>query len=196
MQVCVLADAAGSKSAPVCQLVRIVVSVTLGLYMHARGFAACVLTDVHLLLCQLLPGSCCLTVGHSMKSSLAHAGAVLNMNLMHEPHARFLQTLEMELPDTAASIRLSSLELSDCMSELSALGSDVSAGVRATAQLVRSAEAGMRQGASLVGAAVVPALARRETRVRGGSTLKSKASSQTSRGAWCDFCLGVSDCCC
>lgn len=78
-----------------------------------------------------------------------------------------LQTLEMELPDTAASIRLSSLELSDCMSELGALGNDISSGVRATAQLVTSAEAGVRQGATLVGAAVVPALARRETRVRG-----------------------------
>lgn len=79
-----------------------------------------------------------------------------------------LQTLEMELPDTAASIRLSSLELSDCMSELGALGSDVSAGVRSAAQIVTSLEAGAKQGAGLVGSVVVPALARRETRVRGG----------------------------
>lgn len=78
------------------------------------------------------------------------------------------QTLEMELPDTAASIRLSSLELSDCMSELGALGNDVSAGVRSAAQIVTSLEAGARQGVGLVGSVVVPALARRETRVRGG----------------------------
>jgi hypothetical protein len=77
------------------------------------------------------------------------------------------QTLEMELPDTAASLRLSSLELSDCMSELGALGNDVSSGVRSAARVVSATEAGVKQGVQLVGAAVVPALARRETRVRG-----------------------------
>lgn len=79
-----------------------------------------------------------------------------------------VQTLEMELPDTAASLRLSSLELSDCMSELGALGNDVSSGVRSAARVVSATEAGVKQGVELVGAAVVPALARRETRVRGG----------------------------
>lgn len=77
-----------------------------------------------------------------------------------------MQTLEMELPDTAASIRLSSLELSDCVSELGALGSDVSSGIQATARMVTTAEAGLKQGAGLVTSAVVPALAKRETRVR------------------------------
>lgn len=79
------------------------------------------------------------------------------------------QTLEMELPDTAASIRLSSLELSDCVSELGALGNDVSSGIQATARMVTTAEAGLKQGAGLITSAVVPALAKRETRVRGGS---------------------------
>jgi hypothetical protein len=78
------------------------------------------------------------------------------------------QTLELELPDTAASLRLSSLELSDCMSELGALGNDVSSGVRSAARVVSATEAGVKQGVELVGAAVMPALARRETRVRGG----------------------------
>jgi hypothetical protein len=78
------------------------------------------------------------------------------------------QTLEMELPDTAASLRLSSLELSDCMSELGALGNDVSSGVRSAARIMSSAEAGVKQGVGLLETAVVPVLARRETRVRGG----------------------------
>jgi hypothetical protein len=77
------------------------------------------------------------------------------------------QTLELELPDTAASLRLSSLEFSDCMSEMGALGADVTSGVQATARLVSSAEAGLRQGVAVLGTAVVPELARRETRVRG-----------------------------
>jgi hypothetical protein len=73
----------------------------------------------------------------------------------------------MELPDTAASLRLSSLELSDCMTELGALGDDLSSGVRAAANMVSAAETGAKQGVQLVGTALVPALARRETRVRG-----------------------------
>eukprot|EP00878_Enallax_costatus_P033383 GHUV01036809.1.p1 GENE.GHUV01036809.1~~GHUV01036809.1.p1 ORF type:complete len:268 (+),score=73.86 GHUV01036809.1:615-1418(+) len=88
-----------------------------------------------------------------------------------------LQTLETELPDTAASMRLSSLELSDCLSELGALGNDLSGGVRASARLVSTAEAGVRQGAQLMGASLVPALARRETQVRDviESALKARA---------------------
>lgn len=77
------------------------------------------------------------------------------------------QTLEMELPDTAASIRLSSLEMSDCMSELGALGSDLTGGIQSAARMVSATEAGVRQGAQAIGGAVVPALAQRETRVRG-----------------------------
>lgn len=71
------------------------------------------------------------------------------------------------MPDTAASMRLSSLELSDCLNELGALGNDISGGVRASGRLVSTAEAGVRQGAQVLGARVVPALARRETQVRG-----------------------------
>lgn len=86
---------------------------------------------------------------------------------MHLPLCCARQTLEMELPDTAASLRLSSLELSDCMSEMGALGEDLSSGVRAAANIVSAAESGAKQGVQLVGTALVPALARRETRVRG-----------------------------
>eukprot|EP00879_Flechtneria_rotunda_P019283 GHRR01020251.1.p1 GENE.GHRR01020251.1~~GHRR01020251.1.p1 ORF type:complete len:214 (+),score=36.58 GHRR01020251.1:219-860(+) len=78
-----------------------------------------------------------------------------------------LQTLEAELPDTAASMRLSSLELSDCISELGGLGSDVTNGIRASARLLTTTEATVKQGAQLLGAAVVPALARKETELRG-----------------------------
>jgi hypothetical protein len=85
------------------------------------------------------------------------------------PHVTFhdLQTLEVELPDTAASLRLSSLELSDCLTELGALGNDLSGGVRASARMLSAAESGVREGAAALGAGVVPALARRETQMRG-----------------------------
>jgi len=47
--------------------------------------------------------------------------------------ARLARALELEVPDTAASVRLTGLELADTAGELGALGADVTAGVRASA---------------------------------------------------------------
>lgn len=85
----------------------------------------------------------------------------------------FCQTLETELPDTAASMRLSSLELSDCFAEMGALGSDLSSGLRASARLASAAESGVRQGAVLLGGSVVPVLAQKETQLRGEQVFTS-----------------------
>lgn len=95
------------------------------------------------------------------------------MLIQHSPRRfsrLFLQTLETELPDTAASMRLSSLELSDCLNELGGLGSDISGGVRASARLLTTTEAGVRQGVQLIGVGLIPALAKRETQIRGALT--------------------------
>jgi len=54
--------------------------------------------------------------------------------------------IERELPETAALLRLSGLEMSDCMAEITGLGSDLSSGLRSTAQMATMTEAGMRQG--------------------------------------------------
>eukprot|EP00775_Hariotina_reticulata_P009579 gene9579-9741_t len=85
---------------------------------------------------------------------------------VEDDSSRLQKTLEVEVPDTAASMRLSSLELSDCLSELGALGNDLSNGVRSTARLITAADSGVKQGGQLVVNAVVPALARRETQLR------------------------------
>lgn len=79
--------------------------------------------------------------------------------------------VEQELPETAASMRLSGLELSDCIAEMSALSSDLTSGVRAGARMISSTEGGLRQaGAALgqtVSGKVVPALAGTEGQARG-----------------------------
>lgn len=65
-----------------------------------------------------------------------------------------LLTVQAEVPDTAATLRLSGLELADCIQEVGALSTDLSEGWRASARAVASAEAGIRQGADLTKRAV------------------------------------------
>ena len=55
-----------------------------------------------------------------------------------------LVSLQDELPDAVAALRLSGLELSDAIEEVSGLGSDMTAGLRATARALVGAEGGMR----------------------------------------------------
>lgn len=57
--------------------------------------------------------------------------------------------VERELPETAALMRLSGLEVADCVSELTGLGEDVSAGLRSTARMAAMAESSVRQGAQV-----------------------------------------------
>ena len=57
------------------------------------------------------------------------------LTLLHIPLLTVLinppvQTVETELPETAASMRLTGLELSDAISELGGLGNDLSGGIR------------------------------------------------------------------
>lgn len=78
-----------------------------------------------------------------------------------------LAALEAELPATAASMRLSGLELSDCLGELGALGGDLTGGVRAAARMAAAAEKGVRAAPAVVTGSVLPAIARSESRARG-----------------------------
>ena len=83
---------------------------------------------------------------------------------------RVLRLLEKELPDTAALLRLSGLEVTECVSEITGLGADLSSGIRSTAALVTTAERGLHQGGAVVDQVfkghVMPHLARAETIVR------------------------------
>lgn len=80
---------------------------------------------------------------------------------------RVLALLEAELPETSAMMRLSGLEVTDCIKELSGLGSELSGGVRATAAMVTMTEAGLRTGVATMKQSVLPALAHVETNARG-----------------------------
>ena len=65
-----------------------------------------------------------------------------------------LHAMRDELPDTAASIRLSGLEVADAVQEVTALGTDITEGVRASARAILGAEQGVKQGWSLATSAV------------------------------------------
>ncbi|GIL66191.1 hypothetical protein Vafri_19788 [Volvox africanus] len=84
---------------------------------------------------------------------------------------RLMAAMESELPDTAASMRLAGLELTDCVQELGALGGELTRGVRSTAALVTAAEAGVRGGVTAADSAVrnhvLPAMAKVERDTRG-----------------------------
>lgn len=60
-----------------------------------------------------------------------------------------VESLQDELPDALAAMRLSGLELTDAIEEISGLGSDLSAGLRASARALVGAEGGVREGAQL-----------------------------------------------
>jgi len=60
-----------------------------------------------------------------------------------------IDTLQDELPDTLAAVRLSGLELQDAIEEVSDLGSDLTAGLRASARALVGAESNVREGAHL-----------------------------------------------
>lgn len=58
-------------------------------------------------------------------------------------------TLEEEVPDTAAAMRLSGMEIADCFDEVSSLGNELTEGVRASARMLTGAERGIKDGLML-----------------------------------------------
>lgn len=77
---------------------------------------------------------------------LAAIPTVLALRKSAHALAKLLMVMHDELPDTAAAVRLSSLELSDAIEEVSSLGSDLTQGLRASARAIVGAEGGMKQG--------------------------------------------------
>ena len=75
------------------------------------------------------------------------------------------------MPDTAATMRLSGLELADAIEEVSLLSADITGGVRASARSVVAIERGVKSGAAMVVAGmtnyVVPAVKAQVPAVRG-----------------------------
>ncbi|KAF5839031.1 hypothetical protein DUNSADRAFT_1728 [Dunaliella salina] len=80
-----------------------------------------------------------------------------------------LEQVERELPETAALIRLSGLEVTDCVAEITGLGSDLSSGLRSTANMATMTETGVRQsvqGVQVIGQQMGPAFAAQESQAR------------------------------
>jgi len=67
---------------------------------------------------------------------------------------QLLHVMKEEIPDTAAAVRLSTLELADAIEDVSTLGSDLTQGLRASARALIGAEVGMKQGYDLAEKAV------------------------------------------
>ncbi|CAL5220243.1 g2222 [Coccomyxa viridis] len=82
-----------------------------------------------------------------------------------------LRTVERELPDTAAAVRLSGLELSDAIEEVSLLSNDLTMGVRATAQMMTATRTTITDSVLLANAVmashVLPAVRSRLPGARG-----------------------------
>eukprot|EP00884_Botryococcus_braunii_P010014 jgi/Botrbrau1/19013/Bobra.0100s0045.1 len=104
---------------------------------------------------------------------------------------QLIRALTAELPDTAAAVRLSTLELADCLEEVQLLSNDVTRGVRASAQMITSTHASVLETTELMKQSVqsvfVPAVHRaipparefleEELRRRAGRTGKQASPS-------------------
>jgi hypothetical protein len=86
-----------------------------------------------------------------------------------------LKVVEQELPESAALLRLSGLEMTECLTEVSSLGSELSCGVRSTARMVTSVEQGVKQSVEgidrVITQGLLPMAARTETAARSKSSL-------------------------
>lgn len=80
-------------------------------------------------------------------------------------------TLEKEIPDTAATMRLTGLEMSDAIQEVSLLSLDVANGLQASARMVQTAEGGIKQSVAYLQSAtadtILPAVRQRLPVARG-----------------------------
>lgn len=82
-----------------------------------------------------------------------------------------MNDLRAEIPDTAAALRLSGLEIADAVEEVSAFGAEMTEGVRASARALVGAEQGLREGIIMAGQAmtsyVVPSVKKGVPKARG-----------------------------
>lgn len=80
---------------------------------------------------------------------------------------QLLHVVRQEVPDTAAAVRLTGLEIADAVEEVSGLGSDLTQGIRASARAIVDVEQGVRQGVGAAGAAVHATVTRGVPAARG-----------------------------
>ncbi|KAL4552938.1 hypothetical protein Ndes2526B_g02834 [Nannochloris sp. 'desiccata'] len=85
---------------------------------------------------------------------LAAIPTLLSFRRSAQAAEALLYAMKEELPDTAASLRLSGLEVADAVQEVTALGTDITEGVRASARAILGAEQGVKSGWNLATTAV------------------------------------------
>jgi hypothetical protein len=96
--------------------------------------------------------------------------ALMSMKRAMEEMEVLVRSLQDELPDALAAVRLSGLEIADAVEEVSGLGSDLTAGIRASARALVDAEGGIRQGVELASGALSaagPAMKKRMPAAKG-----------------------------
>lgn len=91
---------------------------------------------------------------------LAAIPTLLSLKRAADELAALAATIRAEVPDTAAAVRLSGLELSDAFEEVSGLTSDLSGGLRSSARALSAAEAGVRAVGAAVRTRALPAVVR------------------------------------
>ena len=92
---------------------------------------------------------------------LAAIPALLSLKRATDELSLLAATIRDEVPDTAAAVRLSGLELSDAFEEVGGLTADVGSGLRSSARALAAAEAGVRAVGSAVRTRALPAVKRR-----------------------------------
>lgn len=99
---------------------------------------------------------------------------LLEMRRTAQQMRQLTLALEREIPDTAATLRLTGLEMSDAIQEVSMLSMDLTGGLQASARMLQEAESGMKQGVAFVQTTasqkVLPAI-------------RSRVSTATAKGA-------------
>ncbi len=103
----------------------------------------------------------CALAGALAACLLAAVPALVSLRRAADELAALAASVRNEVPDTAAAVRLSGLELSDAIGEVGGLTAEVGQGIRSSARALAAAEAGVRAVGSAVRTRALPAVKRR-----------------------------------
>merc|ERR1712072_566237 len=78
-----------------------------------------------------------------------------------EEIAFLARTLREETPDTLATLRLSGVEISDCVEEIGELSNDLTRGIRTSARTIAATSGAVKEGAHYVKDNVYPVVKER-----------------------------------
>jgi hypothetical protein len=141
-----------------------------GIQKHHSIHAASETTAVVVLTPQLLTSAGIFTLCLAAAIFLIAAiPALISMAKVAMRAERVLEVVEKELPESAALMRLSGLEMTECISEISSLGTELSSGIKSTAKLATLTEQGVRDSLDRAGKIftnLVPLAARTEHTAR------------------------------